>query len=473
MKNGRLFKLCWTLGILLATGGLGSLHAQSSDRLAIVGGYLIDGLEGVPIQNSVILVEGDRITHVGTVSDTEIPPGTRVIDANGLTVMPGLNEAHAHLFIVGHGIYDEYFPRYAGRWREIMKISARQLLMAGVTSARDLGAPLEDALWIRDEINAGRMEGPRLFVSGPFLQKSLPAAAGTSYDSQVQAFFRRTVNGPEDAARQARALIDAGVDLIKVIQLNQLTREERLAIAAEAKKAGLHIAVHSSTIEEVRAAAEMGANSIEHMGGRPYPLYPEETVKLMADNNIVASVTSLVGKVYDVTTEYPERLDNQQLKADLPPDIYEDVRGSLDFFSRLNYFSGAKDANAQHPAKVRQLYENGIRLVIGTDSGTPMNFHYESTWQEMNLFTEYGIPPMKVISMATKYPALLYRKFNDFGSLEPGKLADIIIVNGDPLKDMSALQQNNVIHVIKGGVEYKGPDIDSSRPISDGDAGGL
>ena len=109
------------------------------------------------------------------------------------------------------------------------------------------------------------------------------------------------------------------MDLLKVIQLGQLTREERMAIGEVAREAGLHIAVHASTIEEVRQAAEMGANSIEHMGGRPYPLYPEETIRLMADNNIVASVTSMVSKVYDITTEYPERLDNPQLKADLPP----------------------------------------------------------------------------------------------------------------------------------------------------------
>ncbi len=455
MKKVQLWTLLWAIGILLVSGGSEPGQAQ---QLAIVGGYLIDGQEGVPIRNSVILVEGDRITHVGTVSDTEIPAGARVIDANGYTVMPGLNEAHGHLLLSGHGIYDEYFPRYQGRWREIMQISARQFLMAGVTTVRDLGAPLDDVLWIRDEIEAGRVLGPRLIVSGPFLQKTLPAARGTRYDMETQAFVRWTVDGPEDAARKARQLIDAGVDLLKVIQLNQLTREERLAIAAEARRAGMHIAVHAGSVETVRAAAEMGANSIEHMGGGA-PLYPEEMIRLMAENRIVASVTSMVGKVYDITTEYPERLDNQQLRADLPPDLYQDVRESLNHFSRLNYFSGAKNANARHAAKVMQLYENGVRMVVGTDSGTPMNFHYESTWQEMDLFVRYGIPPMKVIGMATKAPALLYRRFGDVGTLEPGKLADIIVVNGNPLRDMSALQQNNVIYVIKGGVQYKGPDM--------------
>lgn len=469
MKSLRRVCACLAAVAVACTATPPALGAQSANGLAIVGGMLIDGHEGVPIQNSVILVEGDRIVHVGTASDTEVPASARVIDANGLTVMPGLNEAHAHLIVVGHGVYDEYFPRYMGRWREIMEISAWQLLMAGVTTARDLGAPLEDAIWIREEINAGRMVGPRLFVSGPFLQKSLPVPQGTRYDYRTQAFVRWTVDGPEDAARKARQLIDAGVDVVKVIQLDQLTPEERMAIAAEAHRAGLHMAVHAGSVEEVRAAAEMGVGSIEHMGGGRNPLYPEESLRLIAENGIVASVTSLVSRVYDITTEYPERLDNPQLKSDLPPDIYEDVRGSLDHFSRLNYFSGAKEANRHHPAKVRQLYRNGVRLVVGTDSGTPMNFHYESTWQEMDLFVRYGIPPMKVISMATRHPALLYGKFDDLGTIEPGKLADIIVVNGNPLRNMSALQQNNVLHVIKGGVQYKGPGIDPSRPVSDAD----
>ncbi|HUG42463.1 MAG TPA: amidohydrolase family protein [Longimicrobiales bacterium] len=425
------------------------------ERLAIVGGYLIDGTEGVPVEDAVVLVEGDRITHVGTVTDTEIPRDARVIDANGYTIMPGLSDAHVHTMIVGHGVYDEYFPKYESRFREIMPISSRELLMAGVTSARDLGAPLSDIVWLKGEIEAGRVIGPRLFISGPFLQHSLPGGRGTSYDSSIQDSFRWTVNGERDARRKTRQLIDAGVDLIKVIQIAALSPAERAAIVDEARKAGKHIAVHASTVEEVRVAAEMGAGSIEHMGGRPFSLYPEESVELMASNGIMASVTSVVSRIYDITTEWPERLDSPQLREDLPADVYADVRRSLEFFSRLNYFSGAKNSNAHHAQKVRQLYENGVQLVVGTDSGTPMNFHFESTWQEMALFVDYGIPPMKVISMATRVPALLYGVYRDLGTIEPGKLADIIVVDGNPLRDMSVLRQSNVVHVIKGGVLYK------------------
>ncbi|MBA2555815.1 MAG: amidohydrolase family protein [Chloroflexi bacterium] len=428
-------------------------NGTGNGKLAIVGGYLIDGNEGPPLQNAVVLVEGDRIVHVGTVADTPIPGDAKVIDANGYTVMPGLHDAHVHVMIVGHGVYDDYFPKYDKRFREVMPVSAKHLLMAGVTSARDLGAPLEDIIWLKKEIESGRLVGPRLFVSGPFLQKSLPRGSGTSYDSGTQASFRWTVNGAGDARAKTRQLIDAGVDLIKVIQIGDLTPDERRAIADEARKSRRHIAVHAGNTEEVRIAAEMGARTIEHVGGGRYPLYPEEQVQLMVENGIFASPTSVVGRIYDITTQSPERLDNQMLKADLPADFYEDMRNSLNFFSRLNYFAGAKDGNRNHAGKIKQLYDAGVRILVGTDSGTPMNFHHESTWHEMELFTEYGIHPMKVISMATRLPALAYGMGRELGTIEPGKLADIIVVDGNPLVTMSALR--NVVHVVKGGVQYK------------------
>ena len=181
-----------------------------------------------------------------------------------------------------------------------------------------------------------------------------------------------------------------------------------------------------------------------------------ESIELMSKNGIYYSPTSVVSRIYDITRASPERLDDQQFRADLPPDVYQVVRKSLEFPGRLLYFSGAKDANRTHRAKIMQAYKGGVRLVIGTDSGTPMNFHFESTWQEMKLFTEYGIPNDKVISMATRHFANMIGEGRNLGTIEPGKLADIIVVNGNPLVEMGALQQNNVIYVIKGGVQYKG-----------------
>ncbi len=432
----------------------GTARAPTSEKLAIVGGYLIDGNGGVPIQRSVVLVEGDRITHVGTMADTPIPTDARVVNASGRTVSPGLTDSHVHVMILGHGIYDEYFPKYLGRARELMPISTKQLLMSGVTSARDLGAPLDDILWLKKEIEGGRVVGPRMFVSGPFLQHSLPpgSASSTAYDASVQAPFRWTVSGAADARAKTRKLIAAGVDLIKVIQIAELTSEERLAIAAEARAAGMHIAVHASSTAEVRAAAEMRAGTIEHMGGGSQPLLDEESIRLIVETGIAYVPTSVVSKVYNITEAYPARLDNLRLKQELPADLYADVQRSVTHFSRLNYFAG-RASNRHHAAKVMQIHNAGARVLMGTDSGTPMNFHFESAWQEMDLLVSYGMSPMAVIQASTKWPALLYGRGRDLGTIQPGRLADIIVIDGNPLEKISAYK--DVVHVIKGGVVYK------------------
>ncbi|MDX1747911.1 MAG: amidohydrolase family protein, partial [Halobacteriales archaeon] len=229
------------------------------------------------------------------------------------------------------------------------------------------------------------------------------------------------------------------------------TAEERSAIGDVAAEAGLPVVVHAWTTAEVKMAAEMGAASIEHVGAGHKPLYPEASVRVMADAGIVAVPTAQVHRVLDLTIDYPERLDDPRLREDLPDDLYGDVRESLRFFTRLDYFEGDVDDARHSREKVKQLFEGGVSLAIGTDSGTPMNFHYESTWREMDLFAEYGIPPMKVITMATRDAARLSRVGDELGTVEPGKLADLIVVDGNPLVDMRAVSPERVVHVIKGG----------------------
>jgi len=438
-KTSLLFVLIFWL-----TGGA---FAQDGGVKAVVGGYLIDGNGGEPIDDSVVLIEGNEITEVGTVDNVNIPDDAKRIDANGYTVMPGLNDAHVHTMIVGHGKYSEYFNRYYhenDQLYELMKVSASQLLDAGVTSARDLAAPLDEIISLREGIEKGEIEGPRMFVSGPFIQKTT---------GQVQSFFRLTVEGADDARAKAQRLVDAGVDLLKVAEASEMTQAEREAISEVADENDLPIAAHGYTPEALRAAVEMGASSIEHVNARPVPRYTEESVELMARNGVDAVVTSVVSKIYNITLNYPERLDNQRLESDLSASAYEDVRQSIEHPSRLGYFDQKKEINKWHDDKIRQLYDGGVRVTVGSDSGTPMNFHYESTWQEMKLLVEYGIPPMRVISAATRYPAELYGVGDKLGTVEPGKLADIIVVDGNPLSNMESL--SNVVHVIKGGKIYR------------------
>src|SRR5262245_4551241 len=153
-----------------------AISASGQDKppkptLALVGGQVIDGYEGAPIQDGVVLIAGERIVAVGPRSEVSVPPGTTVIDTEGMSVLPGLMDMHVHLMILGHADYEHWDKTYIARFRdEIMPIAAKQLLMSGVTTVRDLGGPLEESLHVRRRIAAGEIPGPRLYVSGPFIQ---------------------------------------------------------------------------------------------------------------------------------------------------------------------------------------------------------------------------------------------------------------------------------------------------------------
>jgi imidazolonepropionase-like amidohydrolase len=145
--------------------------ATAADQKALVGGRLVDGYGGRPIANSVILIQGDSIEAVGSIDTLAVPDGYQVISTEGMTVLPGLWESHAHLMINGHADYPHWQRSYTGRFaKEIMPASAVQLLLAGITTARDLGAPLDASASVKARIKSGEIPGPRLFVSGPFLQ---------------------------------------------------------------------------------------------------------------------------------------------------------------------------------------------------------------------------------------------------------------------------------------------------------------
>ena len=148
-----------------------ALFQTQQPTLALVGGRVIDGYGGPAIENGVVLIAGERIVAVGRKTDIAVPTGVRVISTEGMSVLPGLADMHVHLMIVGHGDYEHWDTTYRGRFqKEIMPAAAKQLLLAGVTTARDLGARLEDIMAVKRRIARGEIPGPRLFVSGPFLQ---------------------------------------------------------------------------------------------------------------------------------------------------------------------------------------------------------------------------------------------------------------------------------------------------------------
>lgn len=432
--------------LLIPSIGAQATKQGSAPTLAIVGGRLIDGFGGPPITRSVVLVAGDRVRAVGRLGEMAVPPGVKTIDASGYTVMPGLMDMHVHLMLVGHGDYDRWFTTYQSRWRdEIMPIAAREFLMAGVTTVRDVGAPLDDIINVRDRIARGEIPGSRVFVSGPILQHEVPP---------LQAAFRWAVRGADDARAKTQQLLKAGVDLIKVIDQDRMTREELDAIVQTAHAAGKHVTAHSHRVEEIRRALAARVDCLEHTALGTMPEYPPDVMEMAAERNTSLYWCPTVEPflMFEDTLKHPERVDDQRLKADLPPDIYKDVRDSLAYPPGLEYYRFAPRRLPTLERKFGQIRRSGVTVVVGTDSGVPLNFNFDCTWREMAAMVRFGMDPMDVILAATLWPGRLLKR-RDLGTIAPGNVADLIIVDGDPLTNMESLR--HVLHVVKDGKQYK------------------
>ncbi|MGB5554240.1 MAG: amidohydrolase family protein [Flavobacteriaceae bacterium] len=427
--------------------------SQENRIKALVGGTLIDGFGAAPIKNSVIIIEGEKITAVGNMDNTPIPENADIISTEGMSVLPGLWDMHVHTMLTGHADYTYWDKVYPPLWKDvIMPASAHQLLMAGVTSARDLGAPLEESIAVRDAINNGEIPGATLYVSGPFIQHK--AYPGTED-------FRWGVNGVEDGRKKIRKLAQAGVDVIKLIDQDQMTLEEVQAVVDEAHKHNLKVVAHSHRPEEIRRGLRAGADCFEHTGLSSAPKYPEDIMEMikertadMSQGPLFWTPTVEVLYNYEYMRDNPEFIDEDSWHRGLPDSVVVDIRKSIEHSDRLPYFQLTPSRRPTLETKVKQLLDAGVVLMIGTDSGIPMKFHSQSTWNELDVWVnEFGIDPMYAIRGATYWPALWMGVADEVGTITPGKYADIIAVKGDVLRYISLLQ--DVDMVIKHGKRYK------------------
>jgi imidazolonepropionase-like amidohydrolase len=423
--------------------------APAAPTLAITGGRIIDGYGGVPIENGVVLVAGERIVAVGRERDVEIPAGVARIDANGMTVLPGLIDMHVHLHILGHGDYKRWDELYGTRDATlVMPIAAKQLLLAGVTTARDLGARLDDVLTVKRRIAAGEIPGPRLFVSGPFIQH----APYEAYEKDL----RWGVTGADDARAKVQRLVDAGVDFIKLIDQDQMTRDEVRAVVETAHRAGKPVVAHAHRMDEIRIGLDVGVDGFEHTGLGTAPGYAEDVLQRLRERNSALFWTPTISPLYTLYesgTVFPERLDDPAWRVGMPDEMATEIRRSLTTIPQLPYYALFPSRLPLLPRKFQQLRETGVRLMIGTDAGIPSMFHNDATWREMAKWKELGVPPMEILQAATLWPARFLKAERDIGVLAPGRYADILMVRGDPLSDLTVLREP--VAVIKGGRRYK------------------
>lgn len=420
--------------------------AQESLRperpVALVNGMLLDGYEAEPVHRAVVVFDDGRITAAASAHEIDIPDDAVVIDAGGRTILPGLIDAHVHVDLIGHGDYDRYyrFLRGTERLYEVMPIAAKQMLRAGVTSAIDLGTPFQ-ILELRKQIRAGEIPGPRLTISGPWITRV--------YLDGVPDEYQLMIDSPRQAAQRTRELIAAGADVIKTWA--GLSEEDYSAVVREAHAEGIKVHAHLYHPDAMRAAIAAGVDVFQHAGSARNPPYDEELVARIAHDNIpiVQTISHRIW-IYPATVAFPERLLDPVHREDMPPDVYAEVMDSFRQFHRLSYFHdiGQETRNAKRSAG--QFIEAGAYMGVGTDAASPLNFHTDAMVFEMRALVDSGMTPLQVISAATKTNAEILGRFDELGTIEPGKLADLIVVDGNPLADIDVLSRVDI--VVKDGV---------------------
>jgi imidazolonepropionase-like amidohydrolase len=431
--------------VMLSCAAALHLGAQSRATLALVGGTLIDGHGGPPLPNSVILVDGQRITAVGQVGRLAVPAGARAVSTEGMYVLPGLWDMHVHLMLAGHGNYAHWDSVYPPKLEpEIIPATARQTVLAGITSVRDLGSPLEPMLRVRDRINRGEIPGPTIYASGPFIQHA--PYPGTEA-------FRWGVTGADDARTKVRRLAQAGVSVIKLIDQDEMTMDEVRAVVDEAHKHRLPVVAHAHRPDEIRRGLAAGVDDFEHTGLATAWEYPADVVDGLraraAQGNrppLFWTPTIDVLTNFDVRRDEPEFVDDPAWHLGLSDATVRDVRASLARLDTLTYYRFVPNRKPTLANKFRQLRESGVRLLIGTDAGVPANFHGPATINEMITWVRtYGVDPMDVIRAATFWPAVAMNVERDNGTVAVGKYADIIAVRGNPLRDIEVLRRVDVV----------------------------
>jgi imidazolonepropionase-like amidohydrolase len=256
------------------------------------------------------------------------------------------------------------------------------------------------------------------------------------------------VNGVDDARAKVRRLAEAGVDVIKLIDQDQMTMEEVQAVVDEAHAHGLPVVAHAHRPEEIRRGIAAGIDNFEHTGLGTMPEYPDDVWELIKGraNTLYWTPTITPLLLYEYTRDNPERIDDPRWHEGLPEEIVNDVRASLQDLQRLPYYQLMPIRRPTLPRKIRQLREAGVVMLIGTDSGVPLTFHTDSTWREIDYWvSDFGFEVMDAIRAATYWPSVMMGVSDEVGTLAEGKIADVIAVRGDVLRYPSLLQDVDLV----------------------------
>jgi imidazolonepropionase-like amidohydrolase len=429
----------WLAALLLASSYSYATFSQTREktekkeapkRVAIKAGRLFDAKTGAVTNNAVILIEGDKITAVGP--DVKVPAGADVIDLKDKIVLPGLIDCHTHITAQPGNYYEDIFRRSPIDVAVTTHIYARRTLEAGFTTVRDVGAGEFIDVALRNAINRGDVAGPRMQVA----TLTVGATGGHGDTNGFSPYLKfGTFSGLADGIDEIRKLIrfeiKYGADLIKMIATAgvlseeesvgapQFSQEEMNAVVEEAKMWGKRVAAHAHGAEGIKRAVQAGVTSIEHGS-----LIDDEGIRMMKERG-----TYLVADIYN-----DDYILSEFSKLGYPDKIIEKER----------MVGRTQRENFQKAAKA------GVKLAFGSDAGV-----YPHGWNAKQFahMVKWGLTPTQAIQAATVNAADLLGWNDKVGLIAPGAFADIIAVDGDPLKDVTELER--VKFVMKGGAVYK------------------
>ena len=420
---------------LLATAAFAADDAAPPAQTVLHCGHLIDTEAGKLLGASTIVIEGDKVKEVRS-GKADIA-GAKSIELNDATCLPGLIDSHTHLTSQTSPTgYSDRFRWNTADYAIRSTVYARVTLEAGFTTVRNVGDSDYDSVALRNAINAGVVPGPRIFTAG----KAIGSTGGHADPTDG---FRADlagdpgpkdgiINSPEDAWKAVRQHYKDGADAIKIMPSGgvldestsvdnaQMTIEEIKAVVTAAHDYGFTVAAHAHGAEGIRRAILGGVDSIEH------GTYMDDAdMKLMKEHGTWLVPTIIAGKTAEEQAKIPGRYPPQvAAKALLVGPIIQATAG--------------------------KAYKAGVKIAFGTDAAV---YPHGRNAKEFVYMVEAGMPPMFVIQAATTHAAQLLKKEKDLGSIAPGKFADVIAVEGNPLDDVALLQK--VGFVMKAGVVYK------------------
>jgi len=427
MRLHRFLFAALLISVLAAPG----LAQQNATKVTVIrAGRLVDVVAGKVRTNQDILIEGNRIKAVK--ANIAVPEGATVLDLRNATVLPGLIDAHTHITSQPGNYYERLFRKSPIDVAVTAHVYARRTLMAGFTTCRDVGAVEFVNVALRKAIDAGEVVGPRLQVAGLAIGSTGGHADISGFSPYLEFhYFSGIADGVDEVRKKVRFNVKNGADVIKMIATAgvlseegsvgapQYSLEEMKALVDEAHMWGRRVAAHAHGTEGIKRAVRAGVNSIEHGS-----LLDEEGIRLMLEHG-----TYLVADIYN-----DDYILSAYKRMGFPEKMLEKERK----IGRLQRES------------FRRAVQAGVKIAYGTDAGV-----YPHGWnaKQFSYMVKWGQTPMQAIQAATINAADLLGWRDRIGSIDPGKLADIIAVDGDPLEDVTVLEK--VRFVMKDGVVYK------------------